>query len=197
MTPVIRTFTGKNVNPLMLRPEDIDIQDIAHHLACINRFCGAVRTPINVANHSVLVMRITHHFVDDPSIELQALLHDAPEAYLGDVTKWLKQSRDMLGYRIAEGEAHRRIMDRFQLPHQLHPTIVQADHIAVRFEGQLGFNDLQWPGVEGYGPLTNDEMLAIDNHYAFHDWMRSEEEFLYFYNKLTNWINANAIAESD
>src|SRR5580765_2644929 len=86
MKPLILTFSGKHVNPLNLRPEDIDIVDIAHALACCNRFAGHCRRPINVAQHSVYVSRLC----DDTGFERQALLHDASEAYLGDITKWLK-----------------------------------------------------------------------------------------------------------
>jgi uncharacterized protein len=189
MNPVIRTFTGKLVNPLSLRSIDIDIEDIAHHLACYNRFCGALYHPVNVACHSLLVTRIVAYTVDDSTIEMQALLHDATEAYLGDVTKWLKRSPAMEGYRIAEQAAHNVIMDKFCLAGELHPSIVDADRIAVTFEAQLGFQDPNWMNVGTHPKLTNDEMMAIGDHYCFHEWQRSKDMFLETYRELVLRIN--------
>ena len=199
MTPTIRTFTGKIVNPLSLNPVDIDIEDIAHHLACYNRFNGALVCPVNVACHSMLVARIVGYFVDDPAVEMQALLHDASEAYLGDVTKWLKASPAMAGYRIAEQDAQNIIMDNFRLPRILHPSIDEADRIAVTFEGQMGFQDPNWPGLTKYPRLTNDEMMAIDGWYCFHEWQRSKDLFLEAYYNLEKRINSGEddSAESD
>jgi hypothetical protein len=187
--PTIRTFTGKIVNPLSLRSTDIDIEDIAHHLACFNRFCGALVCPVNIACHSMLVARIVGYFAEDPTIELQALLHDATEAYLGDVTKWLKQSPAMAGYRLAELNANNVIMDKFKLPREQHPLIEDADRIAVTFEGQLGFQDPNWPGLKKYPKLTNDEMMAIDGWYCFYEWQSSKDMFLAEYHRLTHQIN--------
>lgn len=189
MVPMIRTYTGRKVNPLALKPSDIDIEDIAHHLSCYNRFNGALVCPVNVACHSILVSRIVGYLVEDSTIEMQALLHDATEAYLGDVTKWLKQSPAMAGYRIAEQDAHNIIMDKFCLPRELHPSIEDADRVAVTFEGQMGFNDMNWPGIKGYPRLTNDEMMAIGDHYCFREWQQSKDLFLETYRELVMRIN--------
>jgi hypothetical protein len=187
--PVIRTYTGKMINPLALRPQDIDIEDIAHHLACYNRFNGATIVPINIACHSMLVARIVKYTIDDPSIELQALLHDSPEAYLGDVTKWLKQSPAMAGYRLAELNANNVIMDKFCLSRTQHPSITDADRVAVTFEAQLGFQDPNWSVPKSHPKLTNDEMMAIDGWYCFLEWQRSKDLFLEYFHDLQRRIN--------
>jgi uncharacterized protein len=41
--PWFQTFTGRAFFPLNPRPEDVVLEDIAHHLANICRFGGAVR----------------------------------------------------------------------------------------------------------------------------------------------------------
>lgn len=79
--PVITTFTGRTVNPLALEVSDIDVRDIAHALACQNRFAGHTQLPVNTALHSYYVSMMC------PSNPLRGLLHDGAEAYLGDVTK--------------------------------------------------------------------------------------------------------------
>lgn len=68
-----------------------DISEIAHALAQINRFTGHCKRPYSVAEHSVLVATIAASEGASTSAQLAALLHDAHEAYTGDVSspaKW-------------------------------------------------------------------------------------------------------------
>lgn len=65
------------------------ITDIAHHLAHINRFTGALRRPVNVAWHSIVVSQELRRLGFGELVQLQGLLHDAHEAYYGDLsTEW-------------------------------------------------------------------------------------------------------------
>lgn len=68
------------------------IDDIAHALAQINRFNGHTTRPYSVAEHSLLVADVAAWRGASAVVELAALLHDAHEAYVGDMpspTKWL------------------------------------------------------------------------------------------------------------
>lgn len=134
MEPFITTFTGKKVNPLKLKVEDIDILDIAHHLACTNRFVGALREPVNVAQHSIFVMKLC----EGSGWEAEALFHDATEAYLGDVSKWVKHHESMAFYRAAEAEAWLVICEALKLRPSGCPEhniiIENADRLMVRYE---------------------------------------------------------------
>lgn len=68
-----------------------NISEIAHALAQINRFTGHTKRPYSVAEHSVLVADIAENKGASTSAQLAALLHDAHEAYTGDVSspaKW-------------------------------------------------------------------------------------------------------------
>jgi uncharacterized protein len=130
----ITTFAYKHVNPLRLQPEDIDIRDIAHALALINRFVGHTPKPISVAQHSVYVSRLC----EGPHA-LQALLHDASEAYLGDVSKWVKQTPAMCLYREIEDQAQRVIFKKYGCKTRMHPSVVEADKLMVRFEAHRMF----------------------------------------------------------
>jgi len=124
----ITTFTGREVDPLDIRFDDIDIRDIAHALALCNRFAGHTRWPISVAQHSVGVSFLSG---SNREHQLQGLLHDAAEAYLGDVTKWLKDSPEMAAYRAAEDAALSTIMYKFGLPSELHSIVNAADRMAI------------------------------------------------------------------
>ena len=81
----MQTFTGKKFYPRHPRVEDICLEDIAHALSHICRFGGHCAQFYSVAQHSILVASAL-------PVELKAhgLLHDAGEAYLGDVIWPLK-----------------------------------------------------------------------------------------------------------
>ena len=133
MEPFITTFTGRRVNPLNLRVEDISIDDINHHLALINRFVGATREPVNVNQHSFFVSKL----LDGTGFEREGLFHDAPEAYLGDVSKWVKQMDCMAGYREAEERAWQVICKALDLNPEPNERLVEADRLMVRFEASM------------------------------------------------------------
>jgi uncharacterized protein len=100
MSAWIMTATGRVFYPLEPRAEDVCIDDIAHALAGVNRFNGHTRVPYSVAQHSVLVsQQLYDHGLD---LELIGLLHDASEAYLGDVPRPLKVTEAFEPYRQAE-----------------------------------------------------------------------------------------------
>ena len=67
---------------LQLKVEQIDIRDICHGLAAINRFNGQTRVPISVLWHSLMVATLCSE--KPAKTQLEALFHDAGEAYVGD-----------------------------------------------------------------------------------------------------------------
>ena len=84
----IQTYTGKKISICNPDPALIEWDDIVHALSMICRFGGHARRFFSVAEHSILV---SHLVPKSPKkLALTALLHDAPEAYLGDVVKPLK-----------------------------------------------------------------------------------------------------------
>lgn len=118
----IMTWTGRMVRPLVLKHEDIDLEDIAHSLANKCRFNGHCKF-LSVAQHSVLVAKKL------PSeLQLWGLLHDASEAYLDDIPKPLKELPEFVFYKVAEAAAMKVICERFDLPVQEPPEVKQADY---------------------------------------------------------------------
>jgi uncharacterized protein len=95
------------------------IEDIAHGLANICRYAGQCRRFYSVAEHSLLVSRVAVGF------ELEALLHDAAEAFMGDVTRPLKQM--LPEFRKVEKEVERAILIRFGLSVPLPTGVKDAD----------------------------------------------------------------------
>ncbi len=79
MNTAIVTYQGKLFDYRYISTAEIDIEDIAHSLSMQCRYRGHTRKFYSVADHSVRVSKIC---MTDP---LAALLHDAAEAYIGDI----------------------------------------------------------------------------------------------------------------
>lgn len=123
-----QTFTGKKFYPKDPRPEDVCIEDIAHALAHINRFGGHLPEPWTVAQHSLVASSFA-----PPDLQLEALLHDAHEAYVGDMVKPLKLM--MPEFQDVEDKVDTAIREAFGLPiRSLHPVVKKVDLIMLRTE---------------------------------------------------------------
>lgn len=81
------TYTGRTIDPLHLKDTDVSIEDIAHSLSCICRFGGHSEEHYSVAEHSLYVEALLDYRGEPDSTKLWGLLHDASEAYLGDVPR--------------------------------------------------------------------------------------------------------------
>ena len=165
----ITTFTGARVDPLDLMAFDVRIEDIAHSLACINRFGGHIRRPISVAQHSVYVSRLC-----PPELALQGLLHDASEYVLGDVTKWLKNTPTFALYRQAEERAQKTIFQKFGCEEDMAPEVEAADKLMVRFEAMRSGLRIDHPD---YPAISKEEKERI-GPWQYWGWKMAEEVFL-------------------
>lgn len=99
-----QTFTGRLVDVVHPTPEMVDIEDIAHALSMTCRFSGHCREFYSVAEHSVLVEQMGTWLMgcdrhDDVQHSLCLLLHDAAEAYVGDVITPVKRALDFADAR--------------------------------------------------------------------------------------------------
>jgi uncharacterized protein len=150
-TPWIQTYTGRAFDLLDPKPEQIDPLDIAHALSNLCRFTGHAREFYSVAQHSCLVAEITRDLWDGPQpcpavVCLAALLHDAAEAYIGDVSTPLKRALRLADggaeycaspYDSVEAVIERAVLDRFgatDAQGKAHTLIKRADLIALATE---------------------------------------------------------------
>lgn len=123
----ILTYSGHYLNVFDPDPEHISIEDIAHGLSHVPRFAGQTQKVINVAEHSINVC----HMVED-EFALEALLHDASEAYLMDIPKPIKNR--LPDYVAVEHRLMKAISDRFGIPHPNTEEVKRADKEALKAE---------------------------------------------------------------
>lgn len=124
------SYTGKRFYPADARPRDVDVRDVAHALSQVCRFGGHTPVPYSVAQHSVIVS-----YTCKPEHALIGLMHDAPEAYVGDLMSAVKKS--VHGFREMEhdwawaiGQALGIGLAIVELP----PDVIAADALVLTTE---------------------------------------------------------------
>jgi hypothetical protein len=139
MKVVCASFPSRAVDLLDPRVEDIDFGHIATHLSHIARFAGGTQTPFSVAEHSVAVMEAV-----SPPARPYALLHDAHEAFIGDLTKPFEIA--IAAEMAKSGPLAKHFVDA-------------VDAIRVRFDRVI----FQAAGLQPYpGNAILDEVAAAD-----------------------------------
>lgn len=151
MSATIQTITGRYFH--FERPDAhyFSMEEIAHALSQICRYNGHTKQFYSVAQHSVLVSYVVPH-----DLALAGLMHDASEAYLGDVTKPLK--RLLPEYQVIEERVEAAIAKQYGLPHPMPAEVRHADLVLLLTEKRdllpigLGTTDKEnWP--QGIAPL--------------------------------------------
>lgn len=143
-------------------PEEsaITIEDIAHGLSHICRFTGQCHTFYSVAEHSVLCSQrvpAEHAFA--------ALMHDAAEAVMGDVSRPLKSL--LPDYKKIERRVERAILGKFGLSADCNDFVQKADMEMLAFEQQIVMrNSDTWPGITTEGEPPTIQFLSPTDAYA-------------------------------
>lgn len=164
------TFTGRRFWPLDPRPEEVSFVDVAHGLARICRYNGQCRHFYSVAEHSHL---LAHYFERQGRLDAArfALLHDAAEAYIGDMVRPLKHS-GMDQFRAADAAIERAVFAAAGLAGDIPQAVHQADTAIIANEAIALFDAAK---IEGAGwvlptPLRGIKLLtddSLDAEYMF------------------------------
>lgn len=125
---VFNTSSGVKVNILNPTPDMINLGDIAKGLSNICRFGGQIHSFSSVARHTLLVW-----YLAPDHLKKLALLHDATEAYLGDIIKPLKVLLEPI-YGPIEKAFERIIFSKYGLPFTDTEAIKPYDKLALEIE---------------------------------------------------------------
>lgn len=138
----IVTYSGRVMRPLEPEGADFCIEDVAHSLANQCRFTGHTARFYSTAQHSVLVSEIV-----PTSDRFVALMHDASEAYLSDISRPVKRQVAFQAYKEIEERLMYALADHFGFAWPAPATVHWADDVLLRTEQRdLMPNLLRVPG---------------------------------------------------
>ena len=129
---IINTFSGLKVDLLNPTADMIDIMDIAKGLAYKAHFAGQTPFYFSIAQHSTLVHDLMRDEIKDNKMLLLGLLHDASEAYIGDMVKPLKNHLPF--FRETEDKLMEVICEKYGLDFSRIHEIKKFDLIAQNLE---------------------------------------------------------------
>lgn len=134
-------------------PEMVNIQDIAKALSQMCRFNGHCDRFYSVAEHSLRVAeKVPKH------LQLQALLHDAAEAYIPDVTRPLKRMLPL--FKQTERKIMQAIGAKFNMSLPICDDVTKADMRMLKTEKKILFSEEAaqhaWdPDIESLQPYND------------------------------------------
>jgi len=173
--PYLQTVSGRRVNPFDPAPDEIDIADIARALGNLCRFGGHSRVFYSVAQHSVIVSELVEERGGDVEDVFAALMHDAAEAYLGDMPHPIKHRSELgAAFKAAEEHLEQAIRARFGIKDGV-PEIKQADRALLATERRVfSAEQWHWPELDGVEPLEielsawapDEASAAFERRYA-------------------------------
>jgi len=175
----IKTWKGHVIDfEKGLQPEQVDIEDIAHHLSLQCRFVGACNRFYSIAEHSVYVSKFPIKMYG-----IYYLLHDASEYLLHDITNPLKlfirKHTDI--YDKLTAQFDEAIMTKFELSYvkfcNLKRAIKETDLHVYDLERKFLFSDMSMEDLAEDHPL-------FGQYFGQHP-TDAKEMFLETFNQLT------------
>jgi hypothetical protein len=174
----MQTRHGRKFWPMDPRAQEVQIDDIASHLAKMCRFNGACKWHYSVAQHSIYVSyQVPSH------LALEGLLHDAAEAYCGDMIRQLKMGLPEFK-RLVEAPIERAVLNRFGIAGPLPIEVKRADEAVLHSE----YLYVMEPGPCQWRFSEAPAMKSIPQ------WSpeQAEQEFLWRFNNL--WALRQGVA---
>lgn len=148
----IQTYSGAEFDIWESGPESINVEDIAHSLSLQCRYNGHIRMFYSVAEHSLILSGWILAQTGDRQLALEALLHDASEAYLCDIPRPFKVH--LKEYKLLEERVEKMIATKFALVYPWSPMIKDADtRILLDEQKTLMLVQRPWPSSTGCKPL--------------------------------------------
>lgn len=170
--------SGGVIDLLNPNPGDVDIaRDISPVLGKLQRFGGHMqyaRMFYSVAEHSVLVS----HLVPQ-ELRLEALLHDACEAYIGDIAQPVRFATCAERIEKVEANVSRAIAESMGLEELMPQPVIDADKQIRHLEACMLFAEIpDWCDTEIAQSVAEQLMRAeqtirfLEPHVASAAWYR-------------------------
>lgn len=136
----INTYSGLKFSFSEPKIEQINIFDISRGLAYRGHFGGQTKQFFSIAQHSLLVIDLMpYRFINKPEMGLAALLHDASEAYTGDMVKPLKLM--LPEFKKIEEKITKVIFEKFKIDIHLLKIVKEYDKKAQEIEYNTFFKN--------------------------------------------------------
>jgi len=171
----IGTYTGKQFFLLEPRLEDIDIEDIAHGLSMQCRWTGQSKFHYSIAQHSYYCS-----LLGPESDAFDRLMHDAAEAYIGDLNRPLKHYTEAgIAYRRQEAIVQKAIAQRFGF------SVIEPESVKLADNSMLYAEKNQIMNLK-FGEAENWERYDENNGIVIEPWTpyQAKETFLKRFNEL-------------
>jgi len=187
----MHTSVGQKYWPMDPRPDEVNIMTIAHHLANRCRWNGATRHPTDpnrifysVAEHSVYCS-----YIGPEDEALERLLHDASEAYNGDLIRPLKYSKLFAQpFKQVEEWNEKAIAEAFDLKYPFPPSVKIADEAVTAAEAQQIIE--KDPDDEWESGMLHDESFVAPIRIEMWSPIEARQRFLERFEEL--WIKRTA-----
>ena len=149
--PLILLSSGNYFSYKDIKSNKYLIEDIAHGLSHVCRFAGHTERFYSVAEHCYHASYV----IEDQQFALDALMHDASEAYLGDIPRPLKAL--LPEYVEIEKQVEAEIAKEFNLTYPMSEAVKLVDIRLLATEKQLVMNFLNntdsWEYLDGVAEL--------------------------------------------
>ncbi len=137
----MQTYSGKKFSFLDPQPEDVCFDDIIMSLSQTCRFNGHCEGFYSVAQHSMFVSSLVKEN------KLTALLHDAPEAYYGDLSTPFKAALEQKigsGWRAILNEIDKVVSIALNYEYPIPENVKDADLVMLATEKRDIMKPLDW-----------------------------------------------------
>lgn len=195
-----RVTSGKYVDLLDFKPEDVNLLDIETALNRIVRFTGHGEIqPLTVAQHSWLCWQLaSRDHPTDYELQLAVLLHDAAEAYIGDVATPVKKALGSGWYDFA-GPIERAVEQALLPAYTEDDEVLKAkvkyyDAMSLDIERRALWKNQRgkdkWPSFSSSDNLSRK--LELFQNAQFISWVGLEAITLDLWAELNKTINTEA-----
>lgn len=170
---IINLYSGGKIDLLNPKPEDIRIEDIAKGLGYKAHFSGLTPFYFSIASHSLLVCDLVpREYHTNAKLMMYILLHDASEAYIGDMVKPLKDH--MPEFRKVEKRMQAVVYEAFGIKEDYHTFMKEYDIRAFYLELEQFYKDESHELDKYAGTPDQDVSRFLERYYQYQEEIKQQ-----------------------